>query len=64
MKIKTVKSAQKRFKKTATGKLMYQKMSSQHLAVGKSKRTKRASKKRQTVSSADIRKIKKLIPNK
>jgi len=64
MKQKTVKTADKRFKKTGRGKLRRLKISAQHLAVDKSKRTLRGSKKSARVSPHDIKKIKRMLPNK
>jgi len=63
MKQKTIKSARKRIIKiTKRGKLLRRRLSAQHLAVGKSKRTLRSAGKKSTVSSADRKKIKRLIP--
>jgi len=64
MKQKTVKTADKRFKKTGKGMLLRLKMSAQHLVMGKSKRTLRGSKKSTHVSPHDVKKIKRMLPNK
>jgi len=64
MKQKTVKSARKRIIKiTKRGKFLRRKLSGQHLASGKSKRTLRASNKKTTISSSDIKKLKRMVPN-
>lgn len=63
MKQKTVKTAAKRFKKTGQGKLLRLRMSSQHLAGGKSKRALAASKKTAPISKADLKKIRRMLPN-
>ncbi|OGD56399.1 hypothetical protein A2V71_04675 [Candidatus Berkelbacteria bacterium RBG_13_40_8] len=65
MKQKTVKSAKKRVVKvTKSGKLLRRKISAQHLAAGKSKRTLRASNKKTAIASSDVKKMKRMIPNK
>ena len=62
MKQKTVKSAQKRLMTTGSGKILRRKLSAQHLAMGKSKRVRRAAGKKVAVSRADQRKIRLLVP--
>lgn len=64
MKQKTVKTAAKRVIKTGRGKLRRRKLSAQHLVAGKSKRTLKKSRKLENFSSADIKKIKRMIPNR
>lgn len=64
MKQKTVKSAAKRAIITGSGKLQRRNLSAQHLTAGKSKRTLRNRDKHQKISSADLKKIKKLVPYK
>jgi len=62
MKHKTVKSAKKRIVNvTKSGKIMRRNLSAQHLTKGKSKRTLRGSNKKSAISSADRKKIKRLI---
>jgi ribosomal protein L35 len=64
-KLKTSKSAAKRIVKiTKNNKMIRRKMSAQHLAAGKSKRAKRASRKTIQVSKKDQKKIRKLVPYK
>jgi len=63
MKLKTSKSAKKRVVNfTKKGKILRRNLSAQHLVKGKSKRTRRLTGGTSTVSSADKRKIKRLVP--
>ncbi len=63
MKLKTIKSAQKRIANiTGTGKAMRLKMSAQHLAPGKSRRTLKSTKMLLQVSGADIKRLKRMLP--
>lgn len=62
-KLKTSKSALKRVVKiTGKGKILRYKMSAQHRAKGKSKRTKKEAMKEMEFSKGDAKKLKKLIP--
>jgi large subunit ribosomal protein L35 len=51
-KMKTKKSAAKRFKKTGTGKLVYNQCGNRHLSTKKSNKRKRQLRKSKTLSSA------------
>tara|TARA_B100000953_G_C17945330_1_gene398270 strand:+ start:31 stop:219 length:189 start_codon:yes stop_codon:yes gene_type:complete len=51
-KMKTKKSAAKRFKKTGTGKLVYNPCGNRHLSTKKSSKRKRQLRKSKTLSSA------------
>lgn len=63
MKLKTNKTAAKRIQKiTGTGKALRLKMSAQHLAPGKSRRTLKSTKMLLEISPADIKRIKLLLP--
>ena len=62
-KMKTNKSAAKRFKKTATGKLMRSSSSRGHLFTGKSRKRKRRLRGAHSVSSADFRRVRDALPN-
>lgn len=63
MKLKTVKSAAKRIQRiTGSGKAMRLRMSAQHLAPGKSKRSLKSSKLKFAVHPADIKRIKRMLP--
>jgi large subunit ribosomal protein L35 len=61
-KIKTNKSAAKRFHKSGTGKIMRNKAFKKHLLTHKSRKTKRNLSKTAEVFSGDVVRIKKLIP--
>lgn len=62
MKLKTSKSAFKRFKITGSGKILIGGMSAQHRAKGKSKRTKSRAGKSFELSDANRKTTNKLIP--
>ena len=62
-KIKTNRSAAKRFKKTATGKIKRRKAYHTHILTKKSATRKRNLRKASLVSKADAQKINRLIPN-
>jgi len=63
MKLKTSKSAVKRIVKiTGKGKIIVKKMSAQHRAKGKSKRTLSGAMTNYEISKANKKTIKKLIP--
>lgn len=63
MKLKTAKTARKRIQTvTASGQAMRLKMSAQHLAPGKSRRTRKGSKFLLAVHKSDIKRLKKLLP--
>lgn len=63
MKLKTCKSAAKRIKVRKSGKYFGLIMSAQHRAKGKSKKVRRKAMANFEISSANIKTIKKLIPN-
>lgn len=60
-KMKTKKAAAKRFKKTASGKLMYSKAGASHLLGGKSRKRKRALRRRAVLSKAENKRVLKMI---
>ena len=62
-KIKTSRSAAKRFRKTGTGRLRRNHAYARHLLSGKSPKRKRKLRKSVVLSHADERKIKRLIAN-
>ncbi|MFA6492551.1 MAG: 50S ribosomal protein L35 [Patescibacteria group bacterium] len=62
MKQKTIKTAAKRVTKTKSGLIQRRTLSAQHLTQGKSKRALKASGRPQTVSSADVKNIKRMVP--
>jgi len=61
-KIKTHKSASKRFYITANGKIMRNKAYRRHLLINKSRDQKRRLKKKVMVYQGDIKRLKKMIP--
>jgi large subunit ribosomal protein L35 len=63
-KVKTHKTAAKRFKVSGTGKLMYEKSHLNHLMMSK-KRGGRIRRMQQegVVPASDVRKIRRLLPN-
>lgn len=63
MKLKTNKTASKRIQSiTGTGKALRLRMSAQHLAPGKSKRSLKSTKFLLEVSKADNKRLKRLLP--
>lgn len=61
-KIKTNRSAAKRFKKTASGKLKRSKAYHSHILTKKSPKRKRNLRKSGLVSSADTKRVLKMLP--
>lgn len=61
-KIKTLKGAAKRFKVTGSGRLKRFQSSKSHLLTKKPAKRKRALRKADLVSPADVKRIRKLIP--
>ncbi len=63
MKLKTIKTAAKRIQSiTATGQAMRLRMSAQHLAPGKSKRSLKSTKFLIAVHPSDIKRLKRMLP--
>ncbi|MCJ7617507.1 MAG: 50S ribosomal protein L35 [Desulfobacterales bacterium] len=62
-KIKTNRSAAKRFKKTGTGKFVFSKSNASHILTKKTSKRKRSLRKRQLISKPDRKEIKRLMPN-
>ena len=60
-KMKTKKSAAKRFKKTGTGKLVYNQCGNRHLSTKKSSKRKRQLRKSKTLSSAMTRRTNSML---
>ena len=61
-KLKTHKSAAKRFHITATGKIMRSKQGTSHLRRNKAKRVKRLFAEMVQISPADVKRIKMSLP--
>lgn len=62
-KIKTNKGASKRFKVTGTGKYKREKAYAGHLLTGKSAKRRRKLRKAGLVDKANIKIVKRLLPN-
>jgi large subunit ribosomal protein L35 len=62
-KIKTNRSAAKRFKKTGTGKIVYHKAFGSHMLSTKSRKRKRSLRKSPIVDPSNMRTLKLLLPN-
>lgn len=62
-KIKTNRSAAKRFKKTGTGKFVYSKSHANHILTKKTTKRKRSLRQGQLIKKSDVREIKLLLPN-
>jgi large subunit ribosomal protein L35 len=62
-KAKTSRSAAKRFKKTATGKLKRGKSSSSHKFTSKTRKRKRRLRKAAVVATVDSKRMKRLLPD-
>jgi len=61
-KLKTHKGAAKRFKKTATGKILRGQTKKRHILTSKSKKDKKHLSGTVLVSDADARKVARMIP--
>ncbi|HEU4429169.1 MAG TPA: 50S ribosomal protein L35 [Myxococcota bacterium] len=61
-KMKSHKGAQKRIKRTATGKLMYQKRNKRHILTKKSSKRKRQLRNEGMLAPGDAKKVDQLIP--
>ena len=61
-KMKTKKSAAKRFRKTGSGKIMYNKSGNRHLSTRKSSKRKRRLRKDTCLTKTMINKTRKMIP--
>ena len=62
-KIKTNRAAAKRFKKTGSGKFVYNKSHASHILTKKSRKRKRALRQSQIVDGPDMREVRLLLPN-
>ena len=63
-KLKTHRGAAKRFRRTGTGKLMRSKAYKQHILTSKSTKRKRKLRGSTTVSTADLGRLDRMIPQK
>lgn len=62
-KIKTNRAAAKRFKRTGTGKFMFSKSNASHILTKKTRKRKRSLRKKQVISSSDMRQVRLMLPN-
>jgi large subunit ribosomal protein L35 len=62
-KIKTNRSAAKRFKKTASGKYSFSKSHASHILTKKSRKRKRSLRQLQIIHTSNMREIRQLLPN-
>jgi len=62
-KIKTNRSAAKRFKKTGTGKYFYSKSHGSHILTKKSTKRKRSLRKIRLIDQHDRKRVRLLLPN-
>ncbi len=62
-KIKTNRAAAKRFKRTGTGKFMFSKSHASHILTKKTRKRKRSLRKKQVISSSDMRQVRLMLPN-
>lgn len=61
-KIKTNRSAAKRFKKTGTGKFVYSKAFQNHILTKKTTKRKRSLRKTRIITKSDVRELRLLLP--
>ncbi|MCD6224560.1 MAG: 50S ribosomal protein L35 [Deltaproteobacteria bacterium] len=62
-KIKTNRSAAKRFRKTGTGKIAFSKSHANHILTKKTTKRKRSLRKGHIAAKSDMREIRLLLPN-
>lgn len=62
-KIKTNRAAAKRFKKTGTGKFVYEKAFGSHILTKKTRKRKRALRKANIIHKSNMKEIRLLLPN-
>jgi len=62
-KIKTNRSAAKRFKKTGTGKVVFSKSHANHILTKKTTKRKRSLRKSHIIDKTNMREIRLLLPN-
>jgi large subunit ribosomal protein L35 len=62
-KIKTNRSAAKRFKKTGSGKFTYGKSHANHILTKKTTKRKRQLRRKQIIKTSDLKEVRLLLPN-
>jgi len=62
-KIKTNRSAAKRFTKTGTGKYKFKKSHASHILTKKTTKRKRGLRRPQIIDQSDMREVRRMLPN-
>lgn len=62
-KIKTIRAAAKRFKKTGSGKYMFRKSHASHILTKKTTKRKRSFRLDQMVAESDMKAVRRMLPN-
>ena len=62
-KIKTNRSAAKRFKKTGSGKYAFAKSHANHILTKKTTKRKRSLRQAQLIKTSDMKEVRRLLPN-
>ena len=62
-KIKTNRSAAKRFRKTGSGKYAFSKSHRRHILTSKSPKRKRGLRQEQIICTSDMKELRRLLPN-
>jgi large subunit ribosomal protein L35 len=62
-KIKTNRSAAKRFRKTGSGKYVFSKSHHSHILTKKTTKRKRSLRQAQLIKASDMKEIRRLLPN-
>jgi large subunit ribosomal protein L35 len=62
-KIKTNRSAAKRFRKTGSGKVSFSKSHHSHILTKKTPKRKRSLRQAQIIKSSDMKEVRRLLPN-
>jgi len=62
-KIKTCRAAAKRFKKTGSGKYKFRKSHASHILTKKTTKRKRSYRLDQMIDKANMKEVKRLLPN-
>ncbi len=62
-KIKTNRAAAKRFKRTGSGKFIFSKSHASHILTKKTRKRKRALRQKQVLEHANMKEIRRLLPN-
>ncbi len=63
IKIKTNRAAAKRFKRTGSGKFVYNKSHASHILTKKSRKRKRSLRQSQLIDKTNVKELKLLLPN-